>query len=118
MKRRKMEQKNECHCENFLTGLVLGVILGAGLFYFLTSTEKGKEIEKNLNQKTKTALRDLKDLVEEIEEKGEEFKEKFQQTKAELEEKAGQPLLSQMEKLRKRGHRAIKFFTKNGKSLV
>lgn len=109
---------NGHHGENFLTGLVLGAILGAGFFYFLTSTEEGKKVKKRLAEKSEDVLDSLADLIGEIEEKGEEFKKKAQGIQVELEEKAALPALSQIEKLRERGRRAVKFFTRNGKPLA
>lgn len=107
------------HCgENFFTGLVLGAIFGAGVFYFLTSTEEGKKVKKRLAEKSEDVLDNLADLIGKIEEKGEEFKKKAQKVQAELEEKAATSSLSQIEKLRERGRWAVKFFTRNGKPLT
>ena len=102
---------------NFLNGLVLGAILGAGAYYFLTSTEEGKKVKKRLQEEGKDLLGDLTDLVEEVEEKGEEFKEKAQEVQKQLEEKTAKPALLQIEKLQDRGRRALKYFTRNGKPL-
>lgn len=110
--------EDEHRSESFLIGLVLGAILGAGFFYFLTSTEEGKEVKKNLREKSEDALRNLADLAKEIEEKGEEFKKGVQKVQAELEEKSANSALSQIEKLRERGRRVAKFFTRNGKPLT
>jgi len=104
--------------ESFLTGLVLGVILGAGLVYFLTSTEEGKRAKEKLTEKSEDLLGNLTDLVREVEERGEEFKKKAQEIQAEIEGKTVAPTLSQIEKLRERGRRAIKFFTRNGRPLA
>lgn len=113
---------------NFLTGLILGAIAGVGVFYFLNSTEEGKRIKKKLQEKGKDFLEDLADLVDEIEEKGEEFKRRAQEVQIQLEEKAGgikeeitqeaKEKLSQIEQLRERGRKAVKFFTRNGKPLA
>jgi len=110
--------ENNKNGESFLTGLVLGVILGAGFVYFLSSTEEGKVIKKRLKEKTEDALDSLGELVEEIEEKGEEFKEKAVEIQKQLEEKTEDSNFSSIEKLRERGRRAIRFFTRNGKPLV
>jgi len=104
--------------ESFLTGLVLGIILGAGFVYFLSSTEEGKVIKKRLKEKTGDALDNLKELIEEIEEKGEEFKKKAVEIQKQIEEKTSQSNFSSIEKLRERGRRAIRFFTRNGKPLT
>lgn len=40
------EQSNRGH--NFFSGLVLGAIIGAGLYYFLTATQEGKKIKQQL----------------------------------------------------------------------
>lgn len=113
----------------FLSGLVLGALIGAGLFYFLTSTEEGKKVKKQLKEKGKDALDNLADLIEEVEEKGEEFKQKAKEIQAELEKKTkdvrkevveeAKEQLTHIDKLRERGRRATRrFFTKNGKSLA
>lgn len=102
---------------NFLNGLVLGAVLGAGAFYFLTSTEEGKKVKKRLQMEGQDLLEDLTDLVEEVEEKGGEFKKKAIKVQEQLSEKAVAPALSQIEKLRERGRQATRFFTRNGKPL-
>lgn len=113
----------------FLSGLVLGTLLGAGLVYFLTSTEEGKKVKKQLGEKSKDALDNLADLLEEVEEKGKKFRQKAKKIQAELEEKAedireevargAKEQLSHIDKLRERGRQASKrFFTRNGKKLT
>lgn len=117
------------HNGGFFSGLVLGALVGAGLFYFLTSTEEGEKVKKQLQKKGKLALDNLADLIEEFEEKGEEFKKRAKQIQGELEEKAkdvkegvaeeAKEQLTHIEELRERGRKASKkFFTRNGKSLV
>jgi len=113
--------------DSFLTGLILGALLGAGAFYFLTSTDEGKKVKKQLAEKSGDVLDNLADLVGEIEEKGEEFEKKAEQVKGMLEEKVGQTAtvaveevkddLTQIKKLQERGRRAIKYFLKDGKPL-
>jgi gas vesicle protein len=110
--------ENSRNGESFLTGLVLGIILGAGFVYFLSSTEEGKVIKKRLKEKTENALDNLGELIEEIEEKGEEFKKKATEIQKQLEEKTSEVNFSSIEKLRERGRRAVKFFTRNGKPLI
>ncbi len=104
--------------ESFLTGLVLGIILGAGFVYFLSATEEGKVIKKRLKEKTENTLDNLGELIEEIEERGEEFKKKATEIQKKLKEKTGESNFPSIEKLRERGRKAIKFFTRNGKPLV
>jgi len=104
--------------ESFLTGLVLGIILGAGFVYFLSSTEEGKVIKKRLKKKTEDALGNLGKLIEEIEERGEEFKKKAAEIQKQLEERTRESNFSSIEELRERGRRAIRFFTRNGKPLL
>lgn len=113
--------------DSFLTGLILGALLGAGAFYFLTSTEEGKKVKKQLAERSGDVLDNLTNLVDEIEEKGQEFEKKAQQVKGMLEEKVGQTTtiaveevkddLTQIKKLQERGRRAIKYFLKDGKPL-
>lgn len=105
----------------FFSGLVLGALLGAGLFYFLTSTEKGQEIRKELEEKGEGALDNLGNLVADIEKKSQEFKEKAAKAQIDLEKEVKQKKekeLSQIKKLQERGRKAVKFFTRNGKSLA
>lgn len=112
-----MSDNNSHHNEGFLTGLVLGAILGAGFFYFLTSTEEGKKVKKKLALKSEDVLENLADLVREIEKKGKEFQKKALGVQKEIEEKIGSSNLSQIEKLRERGRRVVRFFTRGGKPL-
>lgn len=113
----------------FLQGLIMGVILGAGAYYFLTQTEEGEKVKKRIKKKGREALDDLTDLVEEFEEKGEEFRAQAKKLQAELEKKAkgvkkevaeeAKEKLTHIDKLRERGRQATKtFFTRNGKPLT
>jgi polyhydroxyalkanoate synthesis regulator phasin len=117
------------HSNGFLNGLILGALLGAGAFYFLTSTEEGKKIKKDLQEKGKDALENLADLIAEVEERGEEFKQRAKKIQAQLEEKAkslqvrvaeeAQEQLAHIDSLRERGREVGgRFFTKGGKSLA
>lgn len=117
------------HQTNFLSGLLWGLLIGAGLTYFLTNTEEGKKIKKELQGKGKEALDNLADLITDIEGRGEEFKTKAKAIQAQLEEKAqslkaqvaeeAQEQLAHIDVLRERGREVSKrFFVKNGKSLA
>ncbi len=113
----------DCHRQNnFFSGIVFGALIGAGLFYFLTSTEEGKKIRQQIKRKGEDALDDLKDLAADLEEKGEAFKEKAQAVENQLAEKVGEVKeegLEQIEKLREQGRQAVgKFFTRNGRPLT
>ena len=115
---------SDCDCHNrhnFFSGILFGALVGAGIVYFLTSTEEGKKIKEQIKKKGESALEDLKDLAADLEEKSEEFKEKAQEIEAQLEEKAGEVKeegLGQIEKLREQGRQAVgKFFTRNGHPL-
>lgn len=111
----------------FLRGLVFGALVGAGLYYFLTSTEEGKKIKERIKEKGKDTFGELAEAVEELEKKGEFFKKKAEAVRDELEKKVGilkgeeaeeaKSQLSQIEKLRERGRNAARFFTRNGKPL-
>jgi gas vesicle protein len=113
--------------DSFLTGLILGALLGAGALYFLSSTEEGKKVKKQLAEGSGDVLDNLADLVNDIEEKGQEFEKKAEQVKGLLEEKVGETTttvveevkddLTQIKKLQERGRRAIKYFLKDGKPL-
>ncbi len=120
--------ENDNSLSNLVTGLVLGAIVGAGFYYFLTQTEEGKKVKKVLREKGEDVLDELAGIVEDIEDKGEEFKKKAQTVQNELGQKAEslkegvvgevKQGLSQIEELRERGRKAAKFFLRNGKSLV
>ena len=112
----------------FFSGLILGALLGVGFYYFLTATEEGKKVKKEIKKKSGEALDKLTNLIEEIEEKGEGFKKRAKQIQAELEARTqavkkeiveeAKGGLAQVDKLRERGRRATKrFFTRNGKPL-
>lgn len=119
-----MAEQNQ---NNFFTGLVLGAIVGAGLYYFLTSTEEGKRVKTQFQEKSKETLDDLGELMAEIEEKGEEFKEKAKLVQLQFEEKVKgaqtqvatevKEKLAHIKELRQRGRQAVQFFTHNGKPL-
>lgn len=113
----------------FLQGLIIGAILGAGAYYFLTQTKEGEKVKKRIKKKGREALDDLTDLVEEFEEKGEEFRAQAKKLQIELEKKAkgvkkevaeeAKEKLTHIDKLRERGRQATKtFFTRNGKPLI
>jgi len=113
----------------FLSGLVLGALIGVGLAYFLTSTEEGKKVKKQLKKKGEDTLDNLAEIIEEVEEKGEEFKKKAKEIQLELEKKTGdvreeiaeeaKEQLTNIDSLRERGRKATKkFFTRNGKAIV
>ena len=113
---------------NFFRGLVTGAIIGTVAVWFLNQTEKGKEIKKEIKEKSGDALENLNDLVKDLEEKGQDFKKKVLQIKEEFEEKAkdfrqdvieeGKIGLERIEELEEKGHKAAKkFFTRQGKPL-
>jgi len=102
----------------FLTGLVLGAILGTGFIYFLSLPEERKVIKKRLKEKTGDALDNLRELIREIEEKEEEFKKKAIKVQGQLNDKTKERNFSSIEKLREKGRRAIRSFMRSGKPLV
>jgi gas vesicle protein len=117
------------HNGGFFSGLVLGALIGAGLFYFLTSTEEGKKVKKQWQEKGENALDNLADLIKEVEDKGKEFEKKAKEIQAELEDKLkdvkeevaeeAKEQLGHIDKLRERGRQATKrFFTRGGKALA
>lgn len=117
------------HDGGFFQGLIMGALIGAGAYYFLTSTKEGKKVKKKIKEKSEEALDDLADLVDEFEEKGKEFRTQAKKLQAELEKKAkdvkkevveeAKEQLGHIDKLRERGRQATKkFFTRNGKPLT
>lgn len=121
---------SECDREGgFLRGLIMGVILGAGAYYFLTQTKEGKKVKKKIKKRGEEILDDLADLVDEFEEKGKEFRTQVKKLQDELEQKArdvkkevaeeAKEQLTHIDNLRERGRQvAKKFFTRNGKPLT
>jgi len=113
---------------SFFRGLILGALIGAGAYYFLTSTEEGKKVKEKLKKQGENALDNLGEIVNELEEKGEEFKEKAKKLQKELEEKSKnvggeikeevEEKLTEIESLRERGRKAARSFTRNGKPLA
>lgn len=113
---------------NLITGLVLGALVGAGFYYFLTQTEEGKKVKRIVKDKGEDLLDELTEIVEDIENKGKHFKERVQVAQSQLEEKVGdikkevceeaKEGLSQIDQLRERGRRAAKFFLRHGRSLA
>ena len=112
----------------FLSGLILGVFVGVGLYYFLTTTEEGKKVKKQLKEKSEEILDHLNDIIEDVEKKGKEFRTQAKEVQVELEAQVkdaretvaneAQEGLSQIDKLRQRGRVASsKFFTRNGRPL-
>ncbi len=114
----------------FFQGLIIGALLGAGVYYWLTQTKEGEKIKRQLKKKGEEALDNLGELVEDFEVKGEEFRAKAEEIiqaklEAEVEKATGgeaekaQKKLTHIERLRKRGRVASKkFFTRNGKPLT
>lgn len=112
---------------SFFRGLIFGTLAGAGIYYFLTSTEEGKKVKDKIKKQGKDAFGGLVEIVEELEEKGKIFKEKTEEIQKKLEKKAealrgekaeeAESQLSQIEKLRERGRKATKLFTRNGRPL-
>jgi len=120
---------------SFLTGLIIGGAVGAGLV-FLFGTEKGEKVRKELKEKGADVLDDLDDVLGELEEKGKELKKKAEKVKEEVVEHAGEfkekasvevmekldDTLANIEALQERGREATaalrkKYFLKAGKSL-
>lgn len=73
--------------KDFLGGLVLGGVLTAGL-YFLFGTQKGKKIQKDLQKTGRETFSNLKDLVEDLEEKGKDLSEKAKEVASDLRDQA------------------------------
>jgi gas vesicle protein len=117
------------HQGGFFQGLIMGALIGAGAFYFLTQTEEGEKVRQQLKKKGEEALDNLGELVEDFEAKGEEFKTRAKEIQTQLEEKTkdvskeiveeAQEKLGHIEQLRERGRVASKkFFVRNGKPLT
>ena len=70
----------------FLTGLMLGALLG-GAAYYVFGTEKGKKLQKDIKKLTKPYLNDLSDLVDQWPEEKEKIIERMENIKETIEEK-------------------------------
>lgn len=114
---------------SFLPGLVSGLIIGAGIVYYLTQTEEGKKLKNKLVVKGSEALDGIKEIVADLEERGEELQGRAKELQAQLEQKVSQvkaevraeadQKVEEIESLRTRGKEAAKkFFHKGGKSLA
>ena len=117
------------HQGGFFQGLIMGALIGAGAFYFLTQTKEGEKVRQQLKKKGEEALDNLGELVEDFEAKGEEFRTRAKEIQTQLEEKTkdvskeiveeAQEKLGHIEQLRERGRKASKkFFVRNGKPLT
>ena len=114
-----MSDSDRSH-HNLLTGLVLGVVAGAGLYYFFTKTDKGKQIKKVIEKKGKETLGELEDLIGQIEEKGKEFKTQAQKVHKRLENELSSGVKKDLSPIKNPGQgnkKTSKFFTRNGKTL-
>jgi len=112
----------------YLQGLIMGALIGAGLYYVLTSTKEGKKVKKILKEEGEGVLGDLAKLTTDLEKKGEVFRTEVNRLQAELEERVedgseeevveAKNKLNHIDYLRDRGRRATKkFFVRNGKTL-
>ena len=112
----------------YLQGLIMGALIGAGLYYFLTSTKEGEKVKKILKEEGEGALGDLAKLTTDLEKKGEVFRTEVNRLQTELEERVeggseeevveAENKLNHIDYLRERGRRATKkFFVRNGKTL-
>ena len=117
------------HQGGFFQGLIMGALIGAGAFYFLTQTKEGEKVRQQLKKKGEEALDNLGELVEDFEAKGEEFRTRAKEIQTQLEEKTkdvskeiveeAQEKLGHIEQLRERGRKVSKkFFVRNGKPLT
>lgn len=111
---------------NFLSGLAFGLLVGAGVYHFL-SGEKGEELRKVIKKRGKEFVDELSEAVGQVEEKGEEIKEGVSLTKKEMQKKVkeakeevtdlAKDQIEHIDELRERGRSAAKFFLRKGKSL-
>lgn len=120
----------KCGCrkaDGFLRGLFLGILAGAGVYYFLNSTQEGEKIKKRIKEHGGETLENLDELIKELEKKGQEFSQRAKDFEKKLERKAktGFPEISNevkkeltsIDKLRQRGRKTTKLFTHKGKPL-
>jgi len=62
----------EHHGGGYMSGLMMGAIMGAAAVFFL-GTKEGKRMAKVMHKKGGKTLKDLEKLVDDIEVKGEKF---------------------------------------------
>lgn len=105
------------HNNNFLTGILLGAIVGAGASYLMT-TDEGKKIAKKIKKEAGPLIEDLvsdleektQDLTEKAEEVKDEMVEKLEEVKenfpTDVQKKLDESLV-RIEKLQERGRKAI-----------
>lgn len=112
----------------FLPGVLLGLILGGGVVWFLTSMREGKKIKEKIRDKKEDILDDLSELAADLGEKGKEFKEKAERIQKQLDEKSKNLQkrttetidmgLSRLEEMKRKTQKAARVFTQNGKPLA
>ena len=113
---------------HYFSGLIAGVLIGAGIYHYLTTTSEGQKVKKKIQEKGQQTLDHLLELVKDFEVKGKEFKQTVDRLQVDLENKVKesdltqkkvvQDQLAKVKQIRDRGRQATKkFFQKNGKSL-
>lgn len=118
--RRRKEKTEDHHRGNgFLSGLVLGGLLGAGIV-FLLGTEEGEKVKKDAQKYRRRAVDLIDDVLEELGEKKEEVEEKVVEVRKELEEPEGRQKIVQdtQERGRRAAEAARKIFHRAGKKLT
>ncbi len=82
---------------NFLLGVLLGGLIGAGIT-FLFTTKKGEEIREKIKTQAPDFFDQLEEIEEAIEEKGEQLQEKAEEVKEMIkEELPASPLVQKIE---------------------
>lgn len=69
-----------------LEGIVLGAIVGIGVYYFL-GTDEGEKLQKTFKKKASPYLDEAADVLEELKDQSTDLLEKAQEVKETLEEK-------------------------------
>lgn len=98
----------------FLTGLMLGALLG-GAAYYVFGTEKGRKLQKDLKKLAKPYLNDLSDIVDQWPVEKEKIIERMEDIKEAIEEKVEEGVTSvpRLEELQERSKAITKRFFKN-----
>lgn len=112
---------------NFLRGLVVGLVAGAGLIHYLNNTPEGKKAKKKLLKDGRKALEGAREIIGEIEEKSAQVREKTKQIEAEVRARVdelsetGKQIKEEIDQVAsptKKSSLGRKFFHKNGKKMV
>lgn len=112
---RKKEETEPRRGNGFLSGLVLGGLLGAGLVFFL-GTQEGEKIKKDVGRARRRAVDLIDEILDELGEEKEKVEEKVEEVRKELKEP--DLVKDTQERGRRAAEAARRFFHRAGKKLT